>query len=114
MQYDVVYSTDIEILNVLGKCKATNYFEHNAKDQLHFNNKIDPRSIFGESYKQKTFTMDISEKAEKIKFEIKLDDEKQIYFVSVVATVTNIPGDRNSELPVFYDNTQIGLVVKYA
>jgi hypothetical protein len=30
--YHVLMSEDEEILNMMGKCEATNYFEHDLKD----------------------------------------------------------------------------------
>lgn len=51
----MVYSIDEEILNVLGKCHANQYFEHDAANKLHFSSKIDPKSVMGANYKSRTF-----------------------------------------------------------
>ncbi|EAS00563.2 transmembrane protein, putative (macronuclear) [Tetrahymena thermophila SB210] len=110
VQYDVIYSTDVEILNVLGKCGAKNYYEHDAKNQLHFKNNVDPKLVLQEdNVKQKTLYFDLQD-SQDIKFNINLDDDDKVYYLSVVATISSIPNKDLKEMKVFYENSQVGKV----
>jgi hypothetical protein len=54
--------------------------------------------------------MDISKTTGTIKFDIILEDDKKPYFVSVIASITNIPDGINKDFTVFYDNVEVDVV----
>lgn len=54
--------------------------------------------------------MDFKITSESLSFELNLEDDQIVYFLSVVATVTKIPGTTMNDMVVFYDNSQVDAI----
>lgn len=56
IEYEILWADELEILNLMGKCDAESFFEHDKASEIINNNKIIPREHI-QNFKKDYFTL---------------------------------------------------------
>eukprot|EP00825_Cyclidium_porcatum_P004733 TRINITY_DN1223_c0_g2_i1.p2 TRINITY_DN1223_c0_g2~~TRINITY_DN1223_c0_g2_i1.p2 ORF type:complete len:316 (+),score=53.91 TRINITY_DN1223_c0_g2_i1:1311-2258(+) len=111
--YEILWSKDLQMLNVIGKCHTKNYMGQSQQDnpQIVRYSKIIPGDIlFRNQVKVSEIRLDLTQDHD-IQQQIFLESTQDVYYVTVLATVSNF-GKGKDEFEIFYENTEMKPTVK--
>ena len=107
VNYEIIWSRDEEILNVLGKCKADSYYEHDKEsligEVLDF---LDVKPNKTEGVKEKGFSLKFNSDKDIVREIRSPKEDGEAAFVSVRAIIKNMPNVAE-DMVIFYDNYEV-------